>query len=187
MRKGFLLLVVGALLLGACGGQPSSSPVTPVGPGTSVPNVLGGFEMAVVGHSAPDFSLANSELVGVEKLSDLRGQVVLLNFWATWCQYCVREIPALEAVYQQYRDEGFLVIGVDLGETPAEVAEFREAVPFTYPVAYDANERIFRDYGGRGVPVSFLLDREGIIRYIIYGETSEEMFAARVSEVLARP
>lgn len=176
-----LLFTALTVLLAACGGTAADSPVTPMAYG----EIAGSEEkaMPIPGRPAPDFAFG-IEIEGAERLSGLRGRVVLLNFWATWCPYCVKEIPALDAVYRRYRDRGLVVIGIDVGETPAQVAEFRERVPFTYPLVYDRDQSIFRSYWGRVLPVTFVIDRKGTVIAILMGETTEQTFTDAVLPLL---
>lgn len=137
----------------------------------------------VVGRPAPDFAIESKDLPGVSKLSDLRGRVVLINFWASWCGYCRREMPALETVYQKYQDQGFLVLGVNVEETPAQVEEFRREVGFTFPVTMDWEGKIFDQYWGKGIPTSVFLDQRGTIFYIAPGEMTQEQMEQILKEM----
>ncbi len=97
------------------------------------------------------------------KLSSYAGKVVLLNFWATWCPPCRNEIPSIEALYAKFKDKGFVVLGVDLQEDPAAVSDFVKRYGITYPVVLDQTGQVGSEYGARGIPLSFLIDRKGRI------------------------
>ncbi|OGV43110.1 MAG: hypothetical protein A2X46_11815 [Lentisphaerae bacterium GWF2_57_35] len=108
------------------------------------------------------------------KLSDYAGNVILLDFWATWCAPCKAELPILNKLYQDWKDRGFLVIGlsVDHGEESA-VAEAVKGFDISYPVGL-ANEDVQKAYGGiRAVPTKFLLDKQGIVRQYYVGVVPE--------------
>jgi peroxiredoxin len=140
------LPVVGLLLLAACGGS---------GPGLS--------EGISEGDLAPDFRLET--LDGNQmSLQDQRGKVVLINFWATWCDPCRAEIPDIEAVYQARRDEGFTVLGVNSHETPGSIAPFAIWMGISYPILIDENGRVEKTYRLVGLPMSLIVDQEGIIQ-----------------------
>ena len=110
---------------------------------------------------APDFTL--STLSGTSlSLADLRGKVVLLNFWATWCVPCRKEMPAIEALYQRYKDRGLEVLAISLDKGSATVVgAFVQEMGVTYRVALDPTWATARTYGVRGLPATFLLDRAG--------------------------
>jgi len=97
---------------------------------------------------------------GQVSLSGLRGKVVFLNFWATWCPPCRSEMPSLERLYRRYKDKGLAFLAVDLGEDRDGVAAFVRQNAFSFPVAIDPGEAA-RDYGIRSIPTTFILDREG--------------------------
>ena len=135
--------------------------------------------------AAPDFTvqtLAGNEVT----LSDLRGQVVLVNFWATWCPPCRLEIPGFQRVYDDYRDKGFTVVGLstDMG-SPDLVRRFVTDVGITYPVGM-ATEEMRRLYGGvDALPESFLLDKTGHVRKMVAGMFSEGILRREVDALLA--
>jgi peroxiredoxin len=111
---------------------------------------------------APDFSLP--ELSGQElSLSDYRGRVVLLDFWATWCDPCREETPSFVELQNKYRDRGFQIIGVSMDDTPEPVHEFYRQFKMNYPVVM-GNARTGELYGGvLGLPIAFLVGRDGRI------------------------
>lgn len=118
--------------------------------------------------------------------SSLRGKVVLVNFWATWCPPCRFEMPGFQRVYEARRSEGFVVLGLSTDQSgAATVAEFLYERAVTYPVAM-ATEELIRDFGGaRALPTSYLLDRSGRIRYRVEGIFAEPALRAAVSRLLA--
>ena len=117
-----------------------------------------------------DFELQNLDEENI-KLSDYRGKVVLLNFWATWCPPCRREMPSMERLYQQIGDEKFSVIAVDQMESVDEVFTFTgqlELAP-TFEILFDTTSQVSQDYAVRGLPTTYLLDKQGKIRYRAVG------------------
>lgn len=104
-------------------------------------------------------------------LRDFEGKVVLLNFWATWCANCRNEMPAMERLYQSMRAEGFEIVAISVDQVSAEkVKAFAEELKLTFPVLHDRDSIISNLYSNPGVPVSYLVDREGRIVYRVVGE-----------------
>ena len=139
------LLLLGPLLL-ACGGSDSA--------------VTAGIGQ---GNRAPNFQLKSLDGQDVS-LEDYRGSVVLVNFWATWCAPCIEEIPALEAAYRARQADGFVVLGVNFQESPDDVRSFIEAFDVSYPILLDTNGQVMKTFRAVGLPVSLLIDREGVIQ-----------------------
>jgi peroxiredoxin len=133
---------------------------------------------------APEFTLKMPDGTPVS-LSDFRGKVVLLNFWATWCPPCTMEMPELDALYRRYGDtNGLVVVGVDLEEPPQEVASFAEQKNITFPLLVDPNGRVIQeDYGIRTLPASVIIDREGRIRDRWTGTLQLEAMLTRLGNV----
>lgn len=135
--------------------------------------------------AAPDFTVRT--LAGDKvTLSDLRGEVVLVNFWATWCPPCRLEIPGFQRVYDDYKDQGFTVVGLSTDEEgPGIVRSFVTDKGITYPVGM-ATEEMRRLYGGvDALPQSFLLDRTGHVRKMVAGMFSEGILRRQVDALLA--
>ncbi|MCP2519925.1 TlpA family protein disulfide reductase [Candidatus Aminicenantes bacterium AC-335-A11] len=113
---------------------------------------------------APDFTLQdiNGNLV---RLSDFRGKIIILNFWATWCPPCRKEIPIFIKLYKKYKDEGLVIIGISLDRGGKEVViPFVKKYGINYPVLIGTSE-VEEAYGGiRGIPTTFIIDKEGKIR-----------------------
>lgn len=108
-------------------------------------------------------------------LESLRGQVVLLNLWATWCTPCRMETPYLQSVFEEYRDDGFRIVGVslDTGDAADQVAMFVEEYGVSYTILHDPQMRGMELYQVLGLPATFLIDREGILRWMRYGPIPE--------------
>lgn len=144
-----------------------------------------------VGDSAPAFVLRDLE--GREAGSaQLEGRPVVLNFWATWCPPCRREMPALDAVYRDYREAGLLVVGVDVGEGPFVVERFLAGTPVSYPIWVDAprgaspdtTQDLLQRFGGVGLPTTVFIDAQGTVRKIRVGELSRAVVEAEVEAML---
>jgi cytochrome c biogenesis protein CcmG/thiol:disulfide interchange protein DsbE len=119
-------------------------------------------------YTAPDFTLQTLDGRSMT-LSDLRGQAVLINFWATWCPPCRLEMPAIQQVYDQYRDQGFEVLAVNLQEQNAQVSAFAEEMGLTFPILFDRDGSVSHTYLVRSLPTTFFVDRFGLIQEVIIG------------------
>ncbi len=129
-----------------------------------------------------DGGLGKSQL----RLSDLRGKVVLLNFWASWCVPCREEQPVLEKLWRQYRDKGVVFLGVDYVDTEPVALDYLKEFQVTYPNGPDLGTRISSKYRIQGVPESFLIDRKGNIVWFKIAPVQEAELIARLNEALAR-
>jgi cytochrome c biogenesis protein CcmG/thiol:disulfide interchange protein DsbE len=136
-----------------------------------------------VGARAPDFNLQSIDGNTVS-LSDYRGKVVVLNFWATWCTPCLAEMPALEHVYQTQRDRGLVVIGVDVQEPAEKVRAFLPQVGVTFPIVLDSDTALAQRYRATGLPATFIVDRQGSVRDIRIGPYTEDMLLSRLEPLL---
>ena len=124
------------------------------------------------GVAAPDFTFTDLATGKVMNLSDLRDKPVYLNFWATWCPPCVRELPHIQAKYEQYKDKiHFLAISLD-GEQAAP-AEFIPAKGYTFPVGYGNEREISRAYNVEAIPMSRMIDTNGVVKAKIVGSMDE--------------
>jgi cytochrome c biogenesis protein CcmG/thiol:disulfide interchange protein DsbE len=139
---------------------------------------------ALLNKPAPPLSrttLANEPL----ELGALRGHVVLLNFWATWCAGCQIEMPRFVAWQQQYAGEGLSIIGVSMDDDADTVKAFLRKRKLNYPIVM-GDEKLGLQYGGvLGLPVTFLIDRQGVVRARYQGEKDLEAMEARLRELLA--
>lgn len=137
------------------------------------------------GFAAPDFTLETLNGQTVSLLS-LRGQAVLINFWATWCPPCRAEMPAIQQVYDRYRDRGFTVLAVNLQESDAQVAAFAEQLGLTFPIPMDRSGSVFAQYRVRALPSTFFIDKRGIIQNVTVGGPMAEAFIeSHVADLLA--
>lgn len=163
-RRCFLLGAVGLLGLAACGGQ------------TEEP-------APVVGRPAPDFSLTGLDGEPVA-LASLRGKPVVLNFFATWCLPCRQELPAFQAMAERHADKGLTVLLVDLQEDPADVAAFLESLDVGLSAVVDDTGRVTKAYRVRGLPSTFFLDRQGVIRAVQLGALDERALEGGVNRIV---
>jgi len=121
------------------------------------------------GEQAPNFHLRDME-GRIVALSDLRGKVVLLNFWATWCGPCRVEMPAMERLYRAYDRKDFEILAVSTDAQGAAVTRpFQQENKLTFPILHDADFRVGLSYGARTLPMTFMVDRQGIVRQHIFG------------------
>lgn len=129
---------------------------------------------------APPFEAATLDGQRIN-LGSLRGQPVLMNFWATWCEPCRVEMPDLEAIYQQYRERGLRVLAVNLGESPDLVQQWVAEFGLTFDILLDAKQQIAALYQLRGQPTTYVISPTGIITHIFYGATSRQPFEAAIT------
>ena len=109
---------------------------------------------------APGFSLVGDQGTGVS-LDDYAGKIVLLNFWATWCPPCVQEMPSLNAAYERFRDDGFVVLGISVDEDEEDYRRFLQSSGVTFPTVRDPDRTVSTRYGTMKYPESYLISRDG--------------------------
>jgi len=107
-----------------------------------------------------DFSLPSLDGDTIS-LADMQGQVVVLNFWASWCFPCAAEMPEIESFYTAHKDEGILVVGINVGETEDTARAFVDRTGVTFPIALDESTDVATSYGMRGLPMTFVIDKAG--------------------------
>ena len=118
------------------------------------------------------------------QLSSLRGQVVLVNFWATWCSPCKEEMPVLQAFYQAHQAENFLLLGVNVSDDAEDAARYMAENGFTFPVWSDPPGNILMDLGLRGLPASILVDADGNLQWFWLGPVTEEILEEEILPLL---
>lgn len=126
-----------------------------------------------VGRPAPAFSVPLFD-GGDVTLADLRGKPAVVNFWASWCIPCVDEAPELEKTWQAYKDRGVAFLGIDYVDTEPKAREFMQKHGITYPNGPDLGSRISYEYRIKGVPETFVIDKEGIVRFVKIGPTTAD-------------
>lgn len=125
-------------------------------------------EGANIGNIAPDFELRTLDGQTV-KLSALRGKPVLVNFWATWCPPCRAEMPYLQQVHEKWTTKGLVLLAIDLEEDTETIRKFMTELNLSMTVPLDTDGRVGKAYGITGIPETFLIDKDGIIRQKIIG------------------
>jgi len=128
------------------------------------------YEPLVVGKTAPDFSLSDLSDKPY-RLSDFRGKVVFLNFWATWCKPCREEMPSMEVLYKNFEKDGLVVLAVSIDRvtTTRDIPPFVKGMNLTFPVLIDSWGQTDKPYKRMGVPETFIIDQQGVIREIVIG------------------
>lgn len=157
-------------LLTACGASEEKTdlpPGTPAGAESAAEENSVSYGALKVGDAAPDFTADLSDGTSFT-LSEQQGKVVLLNFWATWCGPCVREMPAFEKLHGEYNDD-VAILAVNCMEDTAIVDAFLEENGYTFPIAYDTEGSISMKYPSQGIPYTLVIDEKGIIRNIYVG------------------
>jgi thiol-disulfide isomerase/thioredoxin len=119
-------------------------------------------------------------------LGAFRGQVIVLNFWATWCEPCKAEMPVFERAQQQYRDKGLMVLGVNFLERDDQILAFLQEVGVTFPSLADRTGDVGRNWRATALPTTFLIDRQGIIRDVRVGAYTDAMLEERLSKLLSQ-
>ena len=137
----------------------------------------------VANHPAPDFILTAVDGTPV-RLSALKGQVALINVWATWCPPCRAEMPVIQAAYERYKPQGFTVLAINLREDPRTVAAFMQQFGLTFPALLDLDGAVSGAYRASALPSSFFVDRRGVIRAVYRGPMSRSVIAGTVEQLL---
>lgn len=194
-RPALLSLTVTAALLAACGSDgdsdtPASSPTaaeTSASAGTpavSNPGDLGVIDpqRPKVGELAPDFALVDARDGSVHKLSDFRGKAVVLNWFASWCDPCQREIPEFQAVSETHGDE-VTFIGVNYQENAEKAIGTMEELGANFPVVLDSDGDVGEHYRATGLPTTYFIDAEGIVRGIRIGEVKSKDLQENLAKV----
>jgi len=121
-----------------------------------------------ISDEAPDFTLKSLKGDNL-RLEEYRGQVVLINFWASWCGPCRQEMPLLDRLHHRYEDTGFTVLGVNVEGDPKPAQEIVDKTKVTFPVLIDRDQRVSELYDLEAMPSTIVVDRDGVIRYIHLG------------------
>lgn len=144
-----------------------------------------GEQALAIGDPAPDKTLERLDGGGSGSLADYRGDWVLVNFWASWCEPCRTEAPDLQSFYERHRKDGVTVVGIDLDDTTEDARTFVEEFGLTYPQLRDGDGDERRDaYGMTGFPESFLIDPQGKLAVIRRGPVDERVLREQIEPVI---
>ena len=135
--------------------------------------------------TAPDFTLKASTGKNV-RLRELQGEVVLINFWATWCGPCRLEMPKLEQLYRQYQKTGFTLLGVNLDDNSGNALGMANKLGVSFPILFDKEKQVSKLYKVDAMPMTVLIDRDGKLRYLHRGYKTgyEDTYQTQVRELL---
>jgi peroxiredoxin len=171
-----LILIGGALAAWVIETQAAAGPAGPAGDDSVIP--------VEVSFPAPSLQLQNTRGES-ESLEDYHGRVVLINNWATWCPPCRAEMPTLQSYFGAHEDEGLIVIGIEAGQTAAEVRAFADSFGLTFPVWVDTETTALEAFHNASLPNSYVIDRSGTVRLAWIGEISMPMLELHVTPLLA--
>jgi len=153
-----VLILVSGLAVAGCSSSPTPVPVQPSPAPTPV-------QPSPADNLAPDFQLQGIDEQTVS-LSSLRGRPVMLNFWATWCGPCRAEMPFIQAVFEgeEWTQQGLVILAINVGETSSKAKKFMEDNGLSFHVLLDTDTSVAKDYNIRGIPTTFFIDKNGIIK-----------------------
>lgn len=119
-----------------------------------------------------------------ETLAQYQGKVVLLNFWAIWCPPCRAELPDMEAIYRKYRDQGAVILAVNVSENSEDIIAFADKLDLTLPILRDSRQKSMRAYGVRALPTTLFINREGQIVSREVGALDQDSMSAQIEQLL---
>ena len=139
----------------------------------------------IVNKPAPDFALRSMQGPSV-RLSEHLGEVVVINFWATWCGPCRQEMPLLDALYGKYKQAGLVLLSVNIDDKVEPAIEMAQTLKVSYPVLFDARKEVSRAFDVGAMPVTVLVDRAGVVRYVSEGYKPgyEKRYTDKLRELL---
>jgi thiol-disulfide isomerase/thioredoxin len=139
----------------------------------------------IVGQPAPDFALRSMKGPPM-RLSEHLGEVVIINFWATWCGPCRQEMPLLDELYGKYQRAGLVLLSVNIDEAAEPAIEMAQTLRVSYPVLFDTRKEVSRAYDVSAMPVTVLVDRAGVVRYVSEGYKPgyEKRYTEKLRELL---
>jgi peroxiredoxin len=142
---------------------------------------------SLIGQPAPDFALRSLSGENI-RLSEHLGEVVVINFWATWCGPCRQEMPALDELYAKYRLAGLTLLGVNIDDSnaSARAAEMAQGLKVSYPVLFDDRKEVARAFDVSAMPLTVMIDREGVVRQVYEGfkPGQQKRYAEQLRELL---
>jgi peroxiredoxin len=137
------------------------------------------------GNTAPNFTLKSRSGENL-KLSEFRGEVVMINFWASWCGPCRQEMPELESLYQRYKPMGFTLLGINVDDQIKNADKMLKQIPVSFPVLYDSEHKVSDLYKVAAMPTTILLDRNGTIHdiHLGYQPGMEKLYQEQIEALL---
>ncbi len=189
-----LLMILLVLTVVGCGSTstpeptplpPTATPVVTVETATPASNASSASSGNANAIPAPDFTLQTLDGESVS-LSDYRGKLVMINFWASWCPPCNSEMPDLQRYYEQHQDDDFIILGVNYQDTPDKVQAFVEKYGVTFPILLDSDGRVANLFGVQGLPTSFFVDKEGNVLGYQPGPVTKEMLEDGITPLLQK-
>ncbi len=177
-RRRLLILALVVLALAALGGLLGWA-VANNAPATA------GSGARRVGRVAPDFTITSFDGARF-RLSEQRGKVVVINFWASWCIPCRDEAPFLERAWREYKDKGVVFVGVDIQDTESAARAYIKEFDITYPNGPDVTGEITMDYGVSGIPVTFFVDKEGRVAGRWVGPVDTKLLTGSINDLLRK-
>lgn len=136
-----------------------------------------------VGEQVPQFRLANLQGEPVA-LQDYVGKPVVINFWGTFCEPCIREMPSFERQYEQWRDQGVEILAINLSEDTLTVSNYVKRLGVTYTILRDVDRKTERRYGLRSYPTTFFVNRDGTLSSVFVGEMQEAHMSEHISNIV---
>jgi peroxiredoxin len=140
---------------------------------------------ADVSGPAPDFTLKSRDGKNV-RLSELQGQVVMINFWASWCGPCRQEMPHLEDIHEEYADYGFTLLGINVDEKQELAEKLLAQIPVNFPILFDPSSTVSKQYNVDAMPTTILIDRDGSLRHLhrAYRPGFEDMYRDQIKALV---
>ena len=181
-----MAVVAGFLYFSGNSGSGGSSDTGNIPDGLAVATLVGiknSGAQPSQGKPAPNFGFQYADGSSYT-LADFKGQPVIVNFWATWCPPCRREMPGLVKAYETYKDDGLMIIEVDVAEPPKTVAKFVQEYNMTMPVVLDQRQEVTRLYRTDSFPTSFFIDKDGVIQVRWVGYLPEDQLELNLKKIM---
>lgn len=142
------------------------------------------YNPPAVGKVLPEFTLSDLKGDKITVPADFTGKLIVVRFWVDWCKSCAIEMPVMDEIYNKYKDRGLVVVAVNVGQTKDVAEAFVKKLKLSYPVVLDPDSAIAKKFGVKAVPFTLIVDRKGIVRKRILGETGSEAIAKIIQDLL---